>query len=70
MELHHRGSKRYITPPSCRSNASQNVTPILEVLEMLFVISSEKTLQLYYLQAKQLAEILGYEIIWKKRRDD
>ena len=23
-----------------------------------------------YLQAKQLAEILGYEIVWKKRRDD
>lgn len=23
-----------------------------------------------YLQARQLAEILGYEIIWKKRRDD
>ena len=22
-----------------------------------------------YLQAKQLAEILGYEIVWKKRRD-
>ena len=25
---------------------------------------------LRYLQAKQLAEILGYEIVWKKRRDD
>ena len=23
-----------------------------------------------YLQAKQLAEILGYEIIWRRRRDD
>ena len=25
---------------------------------------------LRYLQAKQLAEVLGYEIVWKKRRDD
>ena len=23
-----------------------------------------------YLQAKQLAEILGYEIVWRRRRDD
>ncbi len=25
---------------------------------------------LRYLQAKQLAEILGYEIVWRRRRDD
>ena len=23
-----------------------------------------------YLQAKQLAEVLGYEIVWRRRRDD
>ena len=46
-EQHHRGSKRYITLPSRRSDASQNVMLILEVFEILRVISSEKTFEFY-----------------------
>ena len=55
VELHHRGSKRYITLPSHRSDTSKKVAPILEIFEMLRVISSEKTLQFYYCNRTQFA---------------
>ena len=56
-ELHHRGSKRYITLPSHRSDTSKNVAPILEIFKMLCIISSEKALQFYHCNRTQFAEI-------------
>ena len=56
-ELHHRGSKWYITLPSHRSDASKNVAPILEIFEMLRVISTEKALQFNYGNRSQFAKL-------------
>ena len=39
-EQHHRGSKRYITLPSRRSDSANNGISILEIFEMLSVIFS------------------------------
>ena len=47
-EQHHRGSKRYITLPSHRSDSANNGISILEVFEILRVISSEKAFEFHY----------------------
>ena len=51
------GRGRYIILPSRRSDTSQNVVPILEVFEMLRVISAEKAFQFYHRNRSQLTEI-------------
>ena len=57
MELHHRGSKRYITPPSRRSDTNKMYAWMLQLFKMLCVISSEETAKLHDRNGSQFAKI-------------